>query len=114
MHEGLREMLNHMPDVIKTEQGEYACLASNVPAVVNRAINHGWIILGGDVLNPDQSYTYENWYYNPNPRKSLGENIVIAAQICSNYVADYSSKYGDEYLYVLVFSDSYIGGQGHV
>ena len=109
MHNTLKEVLDSIPFLIKTDLGEYACTAQNIPLFVKEVVKHSWIILGGDVLNLDQTPTCDNWYYNPIRNISVQENIRLSAECCLRYSDDYSKKYGNDYLYVLVISDTFVG-----
>lgn len=53
------------------------------------------IVSGGDVLNNQLSYTYDNWSYN---EKDYIESIEYAKE----YINNYFSKNGSKFYYVLV------------
>lgn len=64
-------------------------------------------ILGGDVLNSDLEYTYDNWYIEKetlDPSKFSSFSIDITEKYIENYV----NLNGDNFYFVLVFEKNLI------
>lgn len=63
------------------------------------------IVLGGDILNPDFSYAYENWYYNPKMNLSVVENRKKSIVAAMEYLDRCSEEFGNNYFVILVVGD---------
>lgn len=64
-------------------------------------------ILGGDVLNSNLEYTYDNWYIEKetlDPSKLSSFSIDITEKYIENYV----NLNGDNFYFVLVFEENLI------
>lgn len=57
------------------------------------------VILGGDIIDKNLNYNYDNWYYNGGESK---ESIEKA----KNYVENYHKNIGNDYYYILVINDN--------
>ena len=60
------------------------------------------IILGGDILREDMSYTYDNWYYLPNKKLSEDENIHLSYEQGIRYLSEYMQRNGCQFYVVIV------------
>ena len=99
-----------LPNSTVTSNGQIAWRASDLPLVMNYVMENKWVVLGGDVLTSAGNYTYDNWYYNP--RHSLGviQNIHQSITVCLDYVTQYTKRNGNQFLFSLVLSDSFLTG----
>lgn len=93
-----------------TDAGELAWTAGQIPEVMKVIQDNGWVILGGDVLDRRQEYTYDNWYYQPDHRICLAQNVKASMDRCVGYVSEYIQNNGDGYLFVLVISNTFVDG----
>lgn len=83
--------------------GELAWDYSDIVYVIKSLYENQFLILGGDVINKDLSYTYDNWYYNYNYALTYEENINISFNQAIEYVKNYNLKFGDLFYYVVVY-----------
>lgn len=60
------------------------------------------IILGGDILKPDLSYTLDNWYYNPSKTLSQLANVEASYLAATEYINNYSARNGKDFYVVVV------------
>lgn len=95
---------------IMTGSGELAWTKQQVFDLLEIMTERKWIILGGDVLNKWKEYTYDSWHYESNYRIPLEANVKESINSCRRYVTEYSNKNGDDYLFVLVISDTFVEG----
>lgn len=93
-----------------TNGGELAWEPQKIQHILKLAIENNWVILGGDVLTKTQKYTYDNWYFEVNPQCSLKHNVKASVDKCAQYVFDYVRAHGDNFLFVLVISNNFAGG----
>lgn len=112
MHERIIESLNHIPYGVETPWGGIAWPTKSIPYILDAALQNGWIILGGDALTLECKHTYDNWYYNPDPYKSLEHNVKHSIAMCSQYTSQYITRNGDRFLFTVVISDAYVEGMG--
>lgn len=61
------------------------------------------VVLGGDVLDVNKEYTYDNWYYNPDDTCSSFINAKNSIEKASEYISNYIAINGADYYIVLVF-----------
>ena len=61
------------------------------------------VVLGGDVLDINKEYTYDNWYYNRDDTYSLPENVKNSIEKANEYISNYIAINGCDYYIVLVF-----------
>lgn len=94
---------------IRISDNAFAWPAAAIPRVLEAVSHNRWIILGGDVLTPEQKCTCDNWYYEPDRQFSLEENTARSIQKCSEYISDYVRSNGDSFLFVLTISNAYVG-----
>ena len=64
--------------------------------------NHNKIVLGGDILNDKQKYTYDNWFYDVELTKSREENLLQSIKVAQNYLSEYIDCNGDNYYVVII------------
>ncbi len=108
MYQSVNKLLRSIPGGIPVSGEETAFPAHLVPQVLDIALQNQWIVLGGDVLNKDLQYTYDNWYYDPDMHLSLSNNVANSIQKCNQYISKYIERNGNDFLYVLVISNSYL------
>lgn len=60
------------------------------------------IVLGGDIIDAQKNYTYDNWFYNYNHLVSVWENVNTSINLALDYTAEYLKRNGDNYYVVLV------------
>lgn len=83
----------------ETAGNEYAWQIREVLDVIEVLRKEGRVILGGDVLDRDMNYTYDNWYHNPSDPQTDCETSCGKAKA---YVQRYLERFGPEYYVVLV------------
>lgn len=110
MCKSMLEKLSRLDDCVVLDSGELAWSLKSIPKVLELVSENNWIIVGGDIIADEGSYTYDNWYFQPEPACSLAANVSSSLNKCSQYISNYVSKNGSNYLFVLVISNSYIGG----
>ena len=86
----------------KTMTTEYAWKYADAVEVITYLSNKECVILGGDVLNNNFGYTYDNWNYIENISFSLEKNISESAAKAIEYVDWYNKKFGEDFYYILV------------
>lgn len=62
------------------------------------------IVLGGDIIDSQKNYTYDNWFYNYNRSLSFAENVKASIAKAQNYVSNYLNTNGENYFAVLVLN----------
>ena len=90
---------------IKICTGELAWNYSDIVSIMKMLYKNEFVILGGDVINNDLSYTYDNWYYDYNYSLSYEENVKLGFNRSIEYVRNYHVKFGDMFYYVIVYMD---------
>lgn len=83
----------------KTAGDEYAWRIGEVPDVIEVLRKEGRVILGGDVLDRDMDYTYDNRYHDSGDPQNDCEASCGKARA---YVQRYLERFGPEYYVVLV------------
>ena len=111
MYEKLNDGLNIIPGGIANDRGGVVWPLTLVSEVLDLALSNHWIVLGGDILTLEQEYTYDNWYYIPNPQKPLVENVRASIEKSRNYISQYVTKNGDRFLIDFSISNSFVGGR---
>ena len=99
-----------LPNSKVTPSGQIVWSASDLLLVMDYVKEHGWIILGGDVLTCSGNYTYDNWYYSPQQFLDLAQNIDQSITVCLNYVDEYTKRNGNDFLFSLTLSNSFLNG----
>ena len=69
-----------------------------------------WVILGGDILTNELQYTYDSWFYDVDPNISLYQNVFQSVQKCKQYLKEYESTHGSDYLIAFTISSTYTNG----
>ena len=87
---------------IHTPWTEYAWKYEDFPEILRYFQNRGWIVLGGDILTTELDYTYSSWYYNPDPTRSMEENVRQSAVVTADYLTHFRDRNGSNYLIVFV------------
>ena len=59
------------------------------------------VILGGDVITPQEKHTYDNWYYNISHSLTIEENVQASIDLTRSYIGAYVRKNGNNYLFVV-------------
>ena len=99
-----------LPNSMETSSGQLAWKPSDLPLIMDYALKNSWIVLGGDVLTYQGKLTYDSWYYNPKPSCSIAQNIEESIETCLGYVSHYSNQNGENFLFSLVLSDTFLAG----
>lgn len=60
------------------------------------------IVLGGDIIDSQKNYTYDNWFYNYNHLQSVLENVNTSIAKALDYTSNYLKNNGDDYYVVLI------------
>ena len=104
MEKVLRE-LSQLPrniEPIYTPWNEYAWKYSDFPELLRYFQENAYIVLGGDILTMELKYTYDNWYYNPDPFDSKEENVRRSIAAAEDYLTNYKNRNGTDYYIVFV------------
>lgn len=110
MYERLHETLDEISGGVKTHWGEMVWPLRSIPELLKLVMDNQWIILGGDILDTQQNYTYDNWYYNPDPQMSLIFNVTASVEKTKEYISQYCKKNGDDFWISPTISNSYVEG----
>ena len=94
-------------NAIKTQGAELAWTPTDARTVLQWLSVQQEIVLGGDILHRDRSYTYANWYYNPDPSLSVAENSQKSCSTAMDYLEKYAQKCGNDYLVIIVVKDTH-------
>lgn len=84
---------------------------SAIPQVFDLALENQWIILGGDVLTPEFKATYDNWFYEPDKKRSLVWNAKQSIEESMRYISAYVKRNGENFLFIFTISNTYIEGK---
>jgi len=87
---------------VLTSHGELAWHIADVPAVLQRISAHGLIVLGGDILDIEMQYTYDNWYHNVDRSLSKSLNVKSSFDAAQEYIQKYINRNGEGFFVVLV------------
>ena len=60
------------------------------------------VVLGGDVLDVNKEYTYDNWFFENSNNLNNLEKITESAKKAKQYINCYYNNFGNEFYYVLV------------
>lgn len=110
MHEKINETLAQIGQGVLAPWGETIWPTESLSHLLDVVLQNRWIILGGDVLTSECEHTYDNWYYNPDPKRSLEYNVKCSVEKCAMYTRQYITKNNGDYLFRVVISDSYVAG----
>lgn len=86
----------------KTPSNETAWKIKDATSVLKNMCSKDLIVLGGDILDLELDYTYDNWFYNTDQSKDKKENSIRSIQKAVKYVDDYRTANGDDYYVVIV------------
>ena len=86
----------------RTLGNEIAWEIQDVGEVMAHILNSDRIILGGDVLHKNLTYTLDNWYYRPLPGLSHEDHVSNSYDVAIQYVDEYMLRYGTEFYVVVV------------
>lgn len=100
-----------IPNSTVMPNGKTAWRALDLPSAMKCVIENDWIVLGGDVLTLSGEFTYDNWYYEPNELLDLTQNVQRSVAVCLEYASKYTIRNGNQFLFSLVLSNSYLTGQ---
>ncbi len=76
---------------------------SDIDEIIKEATSNKKVILGGDILNTDMEYTYDNWYYSPDRAKDKEYNVRQSCNHTLMYLSDYMREHGKKFCIVVVF-----------
>ena len=82
-----------------------------IPQVFGLVLENQWIILGGDVLTPKLKPTYDNWFYEPDKKRSLVWNAKQSIEESMRYISAYVKRNGENFWFVFTISNTYIEGK---
>ena len=97
---------SELPNSILLPNGRLGWNYHSLPLVMEYAKSNRWIILGGDVLTNQGKYTYDNWYYNPNPLLDYEQNMHNSILTCFEYISKYTERNGSDFVFELVITDT--------
>lgn len=87
----------------RTTSGEFAWQIKDHPFLLELFYDRKCVVLGGDVLDLDRNYTYDNWYYNDNSEMSHEDNVKSSISVAKEYLLNYIKSNGENYYVVFVF-----------
>ena len=87
----------------KISPNELAWKIDDINPILQWLSANNKVVLGGDVLDRNKEYTYDNWYYNPDDTCSLLINAKNSIEKANEYISDYIATNGVDYYIVLVF-----------
>lgn len=90
---------------IQFSKHELAWAIEDAVLVLEYLESIGEVVLGGDVLNENKEYTYDNWHYNPDDSYSIQTNSVRSIEHAIKYISDYVRKNGNNF-YVVIVTES--------
>ena len=85
----------------ETYWGELAWHVCDILDVLEYAHSENLVILGGDVIMPQEKHTYDNWYYNISHSLTIEENVQASIDLTRSYIGAYVRKNGNNYLFVV-------------
>lgn len=91
---------------IETSTKESAWSIKDALALLESGFFENSIILGGDVLDTDFSYNYDNWFYNINERKNSQSNSIESIRQAISYLSNYIKENGCDFYIVFVLRQS--------
>ncbi len=87
---------------LTTTSGETAWAISDIFKILDYCKENTYIVLGGDILNENLDYTYDNWYYDTNANIDLKDNSNKSILKANEYISNYIKKNGVNYYVVIV------------
>ena len=81
---------------------ELAWKIDDTKAVLQWLSENNKVVLGGDILDINKEYTYDNWYYNPDDTCSSLINAKNSIEKASEYISNYIDINGSDYYVVLI------------
>ena len=94
-----KELLNKG---VETFTREFAWKYNEAIEVLSILKNKGIVVLGGDVLNLDLNYTYDNWYFDIDKNNSHDFNVLCSYEKSKCYIEQYYNQFGDMCYYIIV------------
>ena len=96
-----------MIQAMKTKWGTFAWPITDVVDIIMYSITNNQIVLGGDILNKELEYTYDNWYYEPDNTQNIGENSRRSIEKAKVYISNYIKRNGGVFYVDIVISSEY-------
>ncbi len=90
----------------ETSWQEFAWQIKDALAVLEYVASKENVVLGGDILDNNLNYTYDNWFYNTDESKSLCDNSVSSVNTAKEYISNYIKRNGTDYYVVIVLADN--------
>lgn len=75
---------------------------STISEQLDLLLDAGIILLGGDILDSEGHYTYDNWYYEYNSMVDDLQNSRDSINKAKQYIEAYIGRNGTDYSVVLV------------
>lgn len=69
---------------------------------LNELQDTGDILLGGDILDAKGHYTYDSWYYLPNPQADQQQNCIDSMKKAREYLSVIMKNLGTQYYVIPV------------
>lgn len=86
----------------ETPNKELAWALKDSEAVLEYMYSNKQLVLGGDILNSEFEYTYDNWFYNKDKSKSNEENSKQSVKFAIQYIVKYMEENGNNYYVIFV------------
>ena len=91
---------------VTTAWGELAWKIKDYALILELFRDNKCIVLGGDVLDLEKNYNYDNWYYNDKSDVSFEENLSSSISVAKEYLQNYIKDNGEKFYVVFVFRSS--------
>ncbi len=81
---------------------ETAWKIKDIPIVLQYCFSKKIVVLGGDILNFNKQYNYDNWYYNFEEKLGIAENSENSYNKAIRYINEYIKKNGEAFYVIIV------------
>lgn len=110
MYDYPNDLLKKMEYGIILSDEETAFPMRMVNQIIGIISDRKWVVLGGDILTNELKYTYDSWFYDVDSNISLYQNVSQSVQKCKQYLKEYESIHGSDYLIAFTISSTYTNG----
>lgn len=89
----------------ETKWGTFAWPITDIIDVIMYYVTNNQIVLGGDILNEELEYTYDNWYYELDNAQNKIENSRCSIEKAKIYISNYIKSNGGAFYVDIVISN---------
>lgn len=83
-------------------QYELAWKITDAEEFIEEALSNQVIVLGGDILDANMQYNYDNWYYEPEKLINKKANSLHSCDRMKNYIEKYRNNNGSEFFMIII------------